>query len=137
MKTSDFEERLQCQPFTEPPAAWREAIIDAAAAALPRSTVEQARFRAPWWTAWLRPARLGWIGLGAAWMLIFVLNHAARPEPLPSALTDGRPAEVWSTWESHQRVLARQLDDAPAPERIPPPPGPERQSALRMMLPLA
>ncbi|MCP5518539.1 MAG: hypothetical protein H7A45_14915 [Verrucomicrobiales bacterium] len=137
MKTSDFEERLRRQPRAEPPAHWRNAVIDAAVAALPCPAPDRPHSGSPGWLGWLRPARLGWIGLAAAWMLILLLNHAARPEPLPAAFSDGGPVEVWSTWESHQRVLARQLELAPEPGSLPHRSGPGRQSALPLTLPFA
>jgi hypothetical protein len=66
---SEFENKLQGQPMREVPPHWRGRIL---AAAQP----QPAR-----WREWFSPWPKAWAALGAAWVVIFVLNFTTPDEP--------------------------------------------------------
>lgn len=140
---SEFEARLRRQVIRPVPAEWRDTILRRTGVTPVSSSTqnhtaaltqrEDRRDACPtWWS------RLGWIGLGAAWVLIFALHIAGRPEPLGDSA--GEPpavSEAWAAWTQNQRELARLLETEPP---IPPPEAdrpPPRQSCIPVFIPIA
>lgn len=75
---NDFEPRLQRQVFRPPPPEWRDEIL---AAATPSVREDEEEVSLPWLVRleqWLRPAPRVWLGFGAVWLLIAVLQLDAN-----------------------------------------------------------
>ena len=84
---NDFERKLSQQPFRDPPADLRAAILGAAAKviALERWT----------WRDWLWPSPQAWAALAALW-LVFAAVSATQPAPRSVAGTIAAPAPTAS-----------------------------------------
>ena len=86
MKPDDFEKQLERQPLRQIPAEWRDEILGAARCESgPRCSTFKPR-QVPGWRELFWPCPQAWAGLAAAWLLVFVLNMAAR-EPAQIART--------------------------------------------------
>jgi hypothetical protein len=99
MTSDDFETRLQRQSPRQVPVAWREEILRtaqaavAAPAALPSSILNHL-------SAILWPHPKAWAGLAAAWVVIGLLQFAARDH---SQVTTARAPAT----PSRETILAR------------------------------
>lgn len=92
-----------------------DALRHAALAQLPRASAPAGSF-ADWLRGWLWPHPRAWAGLGAAWVVALLLNHAAAPEPRAPAVAS--PALLASVQWQRQEVRA--LLDLPALPAPPP-----------------
>jgi hypothetical protein len=113
MKLDDFEQRLQRQLLREVPVEWREDILrvarDAASSGLAPHPSLLSAIRHQLSTL-LRPS---WAGLAAAWVVIFVLQFAARDSA--PALAKGRapaPPQVVAALQQQKRLLAELVGQA-------------------------
>jgi hypothetical protein len=84
-----FEDRLGQVPQRPIPIAWRNEILNAAAARQPMSAPAHSSLRAAL-AAMLWPHPRAWAGLGAAWVLIFLLSLAGR-DPAPTEIARHAP----------------------------------------------
>lgn len=105
---NDLESRLANLPVRSAPAEWRMQILQAAQAARPPERV------APWWERWLTLPRLA---LAAAWLLILGLWLSTPGESGRGASTT--PAGLPELWVARQQMVARFLNQTPAPEARP------------------
>lgn len=101
MKTDDFEEQLQRQPFRKVPEAWRETILARAEAAQPVSRSEALPARS-WWRELFWPCPQAWAGLAAAWIIMLVLNAQVSRTEQP-ALVKAKATPI-----SQQTLIALQ-----------------------------
>lgn len=76
---NDFERKLRQQPFREPPADLRAAILGGAA-----KVIVPERWT---WREWLWPSPRAWAALAALWLIFLGAQIAERPlsPPAPSA----------------------------------------------------
>ena len=77
---NDFECKLAAQPFREPPADLRRAIL-AACEPAPRAG----------WREWLWPAPAAWGALAALWLAFFAVNASEAP---PGPAIHASPAVI-------------------------------------------
>jgi hypothetical protein len=70
---SEFEKQLERQPMRELPRGWRSEILAAASRTEHASVIDRL-------STWLWPHPRAWAGLGAAWVLIFLLHFTAPDE---------------------------------------------------------
>jgi hypothetical protein len=115
MKTDDFEKRLQQHPQRKLPTVWREEILTNAQSAAasphaPRTThhgfalstfIHQL-------STLLRPQRVAWCGIAAAWVVIIALNISARDNPAMVATSQVLPPspQAIAAWREQRRELA-------------------------------
>jgi hypothetical protein len=116
MKTDDFEKRLQRQVPRQIPAAWREKILTNAQSTstspnAPSTTHHGLRSLIHQFTTLLRPQRVAWCGIVAAWLLIFSLNHSVKSEPTLAAASQPRPSAEALQALKQQRLLFAELSD--------------------------
>jgi hypothetical protein len=122
MNFDEFEEKLRRQPRREIPANWREEILG------PLRAVETAR-PAPWWRQWLWPHPAAWGGLAAAWVAIFVLAYAGRPEHGGASVAlSQRAPDVLQAFEERTRLMAELSGEVAEPR----PPAERPRSARRV-----
>jgi len=113
MNFDEFEEKLRRQPRREIPANWREEILG------PLRAVGTAR-PAPWWRQWLWPHPVAWGALAAAWLAIFALAYAGRPEPsLTTAAVSQRAPDVLQAFEERTRLMAELSGEVAEPRPSP------------------
>jgi len=132
-----FERLIARQAFRAPPAEWRKAILDGAAADSPVPAVAaRARFRpgpeesaGPWRVLWERLAS-GWALAGAAWALILALDQfASAPMDSGPRLAAPLSAAAVETIREQQREVIGQLAVIGEPEPPPQPPGDRPRAA--------
>jgi len=119
MKTDDFEKRLQRQSPRQIPAAWREEILSsaertAASPHAPRTTHHSLRSLIHQLSTLLRPQRVAWTGLAAAWLVILVMNLASQEHSTLTAKTNSTPTLETLQALKQQRQLLAELVDRPA-----------------------
>ena len=107
MNTDDFEERLRRQSLRPIPHEWRREILDAAGCAgEPQPSTFDSRATS-WWREWLWPCPQAWAGLAAAWLVVFLLNWAARDPVHVANTSNAAPApELFLALKEHRRLLA-------------------------------
>jgi hypothetical protein len=136
----DFEKRLQQVAPRKIPSAWREEILTAAQQA--KASRHHSPTTHPGLCAFLiqqlsiltRPQRAAWAGLGAAWIVIFLLNNAANDDSAPriSQRTVPTSPEMQEVLQQQRQLLA-ELTDRPErrepqrPKSIAPGPRSERR----------
>ena len=121
MKPDEFEPQLRRQPLRPIPAEWRDQILAAARAAVPRSSALDAR-RPSWWRELLWPSPLAWAGAAAVWAVILALDAAAFSDTEPSmAARFAPPPAVIRMAIAERRRLMASLFDAAAEPAAPPP----------------
>ena len=116
MKTDDFEKRSQRQAPRQIPAAWREEILTnaecaAASPHAPRTTHHGLRSFIYQLSTLLRPQRVAWCSIVAAWLLIFSLNHSIKSAPTLAAANQPRPSAEALQALKQQRQLFAELSD--------------------------
>ena len=120
MKTDDFEKRLQRQPQTQIPAAWREEILTNAE----RTAVSHHATRVTHHgfalstlihqlSTLLRPQRAAWAGLGAAWAIIITLHLATVESPKTTFTTAAPVTPETLQVLKQQRLLYAELVGRP------------------------
>ena len=136
MNPDDFEKQLHRQPLAPPPATWRDEIIAAASASIPRTHVVREPDLLTGWRAFLARIPLAWGALAALWLLIIGVNSLmSGPSGVPSAgAPRGRAMmTAWSAQRIQASLLASGSADLPeiAPPRethvAPPPPRSDRR----------
>src|SRR5437667_10030091 len=106
MNTNDFEERLRRQSMRPIPRQWRGEILDAARRASCQPPILSPQPTA-WWREWLWPCPQAWAGLAAAWLVVFLLNWAARDPVHVATASKAAPApELFLALKEHRRLLA-------------------------------
>jgi hypothetical protein len=115
----DFEKRLQRVAPREIPSGWREEILSAARHAETGAHAARATDHGlfVWLASWFnRPQRLAWSGLGAAWVLILLLNNLASAPGTPLAQTRSLPSpQAWQALKQQKQLLAELDEHATAP----------------------
>jgi hypothetical protein len=110
----DFEQRLQCQPLRKVPTEWRAEILAAArpaACSTPRISFLSRLLS----TINYQPSTaLRWSSLAAAWVVILVLNHAARDTSLAASANSAPPSPQMILALRQQQKLLAELVDSPA-----------------------
>jgi hypothetical protein len=135
-----FEQRLRKQGIKRLPSAWRDEILSAAQAAVPRrstlnprpsllSTLNHQLSTLLW------PHPKAWAGLAAAWVVIFVLNFAGRDESQPMAKNSPPPSpEMMAALREQHRLLVELVGRTDLPEaerpRVVPSPRSERRDEI-------
>lgn len=115
MNAQDFEQRIAETPFRPMPHGWREEILATAALELDEDSSKNLAPIDSWIGAWLKPMRLGWLGLAACWCLILFFNHAAAPEPMTLGVNESGVRSPQSSWRLHQEALVQHLREEEAP----------------------
>ena len=105
-----FERQLQSHPQRKIPASWREEILGAAKAAVPRQASPAHRASGTsgvisWLTGLLWPAPRAWAGLATVWLMVLVLNFTSD-EP-----SRGEPASRGLPPSPQMRELLRQQEE--------------------------
>ena len=107
MNTGEFEEKLRSQRIRPIPGHWRGQILDAARRARdpqPSAFNPQPVSR---WREWLWPCPQAWAGLAAVWMVVLLLNWAARDPVHVAAASKAAPVpELFLALKEHRRLLA-------------------------------
>jgi hypothetical protein len=118
MNNENLEQRLRNQPMRNVPADWREGILSATQAAVPRRT--QNASRSSWLSTLIRqllgalnpgesgstllwPSPKAWAGLAAAWIAIFAFNFSARDESRVLAMQSPPPSRAYVELLKEQR----------------------------------
>lgn len=128
MNPNEFETRLQRIPLKQPPEAWREEILTAAAHAAEdvRRRVEpvgELTFAAAWQRRlrellWPHPA--AWGAIAAAWLAIIALNLESRAGSPAVAVSAAPPSEeTFELAREQRRELAAMLEPVAASEPAP------------------
>ncbi len=119
---SDFEKRLGRLSVRPVPKEWRSEILRAA-----QAQAEAARpvtSQTPWWREWFWPNPQAWLGVAAAWVVIFLLQLTS-----PDTATSRKPVQV--NWQS-MALLQQKADDFSLPGEAVESPRPKRPDpALR------
>jgi len=134
MSTNDFEKQLRQQPLQTVPRQWRSGILQAARAAGARAQTSALN---PQPTSCWREFFFQWqwhlAGMGAAWLLIAVLNMGQSSAPLPATAkqTTPSPTQVLMALRENRRQLLELIGPA-AMETAPTPSSfvPRRRSEL-------
>src|SRR5262245_13389332 len=107
MNPDDFEEQLRRQPIRPVPREWRGEILGTARRASdsqPSTIIPQP---ASWWRQWLWPCPQAWAGLAAAWLVVCLLNWAARDPVHVANTSKAAPApELFLALKEHRRLVA-------------------------------
>ena len=98
MNSDHFETRLQHQSPRQIPVAWREEILSTAQAAVP-ATAQTPTSILDYLFSLLWPHPKAWAGLAAAWLVIGLLQFAARDHSQVTARAPATP--------SPETILAR------------------------------
>jgi hypothetical protein len=125
---TEFEKQLQRHPMRELPREWRAEIL-AAASLAERSTLVN------WLSTWLWPHPRAWAGLGAAWVLIFLLHFTAPDEPRMARNSSPMTFQTLAMMQKQTLMMAQLLgsldsgDQPAATDALPKPrsEGPRRQ----------
>lgn len=126
MKTDDFEKRLQHVPQRQVPDSWRtEILANVKANTAPREETDSilALLRKAFLLFIHRPRGLAWSGVGAAWILILMLNFSAR-EGTNSTIAQSMPSiDTMHALQKQKQFLLAELNGATtSSEAIPPKP---------------
>ncbi len=101
---NDLEQQLARQELKRVPADWRDGILSAAA-----SQTKRAPETLPtvWWRALLWPSPRAWAAVGAAWVLVALMQltmpKVESPGMASAAIMNANPVEAW---REQQRLLA-------------------------------
>src|SRR5438552_7352417 len=108
MNADDFDKRLQRQTLRPIPHKWRSEILDAARrAGDPQPSTFDSQ-PTSWWRELLRPCPQAWAGLAAAWMVVLLLNWAARDPVHAANASKAAPVpDLLLALKEHQRLLAQ------------------------------
>ncbi len=125
-ETEQFERRLSRQPLRPIPGAWREDILrDERRVAVPNQKSRPSLFSAFYF---LHSALFRWSALAAVWLVILVLNHAAR-DTSPVVLAKSAPPspQMLLALRQQQKLLAELIEpsatrDADKPKSFAPRP---------------
>lgn len=123
----EFEQQVSRQPLRQIPAGWREEIMVAAAAAVPRSAPHTSILSTlkSQLSALLWPCPQAWAGLAAVWALIFVVNFSMRDRPQTTAEKAPPPSPQMVAELKQQRLMlveligSGQAADAEPPKFVP------------------
>lgn len=109
---NDFEHKLTQQPFREPPADLRRAILGATSggAVPPVGT----------WRDWLWPSPLAWAALAMVWVCLYAIEapqRKTRDERITSHRTarEPNPQALALLVSEREHLLAEVLKYSPAP----------------------
>ena len=136
MNTDDFEQQLQRQPIRPMPGEWREDILRTAAKTRLNPQLSTPNSQpSSWWRELLWPCPQAWAGLAAVWVLILVLNEAARDPVQIAKASKAVPApEMLMSLQEHRRLLADLIE---SPTAVEPPkpskPRPRSESSRRFI----
>ncbi len=118
---SDFEKRLGRLSVRPIPAEWRSEILRAAQA---QAEAQPVTSRVPWWHEWFWPNPQAWLGLAAAWVVIFLLQLTS-----PDTAISTKPVQV--NWQSMALLQQKADDFSLSGEAVEPPRANEPAPALR------
>ncbi len=107
MNPDDLQQRLQRLPLRSVPGEWRSEILNAARRArCPQPAGPNAQPSA-WWRELLWPCPQAWACLAALWVVLLLLNLAARdPVRLAKASKSTPEPEFILALREHRRQLA-------------------------------
>jgi len=108
MSPDEFEQKLQRQPLRAAPEAWRGEILAAARASrlTPHASGIGDYNLLELVFTWLRPARLAWATMAAAWVVILGLNLAVRETASSRMAAIPPPAQMREAMKQKQLLLA-------------------------------
>lgn len=141
MNDEHFEQRLRNQPMRHVPADWREQILSASQAAVPRHTSPDPRHSFfstlnHQLSTLLWPHPKAWAGLAAAWLVILALNLASTEKTEAAAIKTLPPSpEMVAALREQHRLLGElvgrtDLQDVERPKVAPLSPRSERAVEL-------
>lgn len=116
MKPDAFESQLAQQPPRTPPAAWREAILQAAT---PRRVSLRRLALGEWWRELFWPSPLAWAGVVALWVATGLLNLSAPRMPEVLAFRHNGPTAGVRMVLAEQRAWLEEIVPPPAPAPAP------------------
>jgi hypothetical protein len=134
MNNDDFEKQLREQPLRTVPREWRSEILQAARSAAAHS--QPSAFNpqpSSWWREFLFPWRWHLAGMGAAWVLIALLNtgQSSASSTVTAKQITPSPTQVLMALRENRRQLL-ELIGPTAMETAPASPSfiPRRRSEL-------
>jgi hypothetical protein len=98
----------------------------AVASAKARHRPDVARFLHAAWAELFWSCQRAWIGLGAVWLAIIVLNLESRDSNRPAVRQAPPAAEVIATFREQRRLMAELIDQHEAVDAEPPKPAASR-----------
>ena len=118
MKPDDFEKQLQRQPLRQPPAAWREQILAATQANIPREKRVAETELLTGWRALLARIPVAWSAVAAVWLFIVGVNSWMSGPVITIATAAPSPASheamtVWNLQRAEIGLLANGMPEIP------------------------
>jgi hypothetical protein len=126
MNTDEFEQQLARQPLRQPPAHWREEILNASVSSVTPPPVTVADGIITGWRQWFQKLPLAWGAVAVVWVGIVGINAllfspTKTTASSPATLAAQSPISVWSWQRAQTAFMANgQLEfpeDAPEPQK--------------------
>jgi hypothetical protein len=134
MRSDDpFENQLAKIPLRQLPGEWRNSILAAAEAAVPKKST--AFEWAGWISFFLNPRPASWAAVAAVWVLAFIFNSQTPMKNSRSMAKSSEP--ISAIMRERQNMLATVFDSSTPNPVAPPPrkriPGPQGRAPITLI----